>query len=80
MDNKSLFRISHYATTSTRDSVYIIGGLTNDYSVSSSVIAEYKDGIWKNSGNLAEARKSHAAITSGSITLVIGGKHDSGSS
>ena len=39
----------------------------------SDTIAEYKDGIWSNVGNLAQARYSHGAITSGSTTLVVGG-------
>ena len=38
-----------------------------------STIAEYKDGNWKNVGNLAQARYGHGAITSGSITMVVGG-------
>ena len=71
--NSFIFRIAGYATTSTSESVLIIGGYTNDSQFISSTIAEYKDGIWKNIGNLAEARYAHGAITSGSITMVVGG-------
>ena len=64
-------RITHYATTSTEESVYIIGG--NGDSNALSVIAEYKNDEWFNIGNLQQARSSHGAITSGSWTMVIGG-------
>ena len=46
----------------------------------SSTIAEYKDGNWKNIGNLAQARAGHGAITSGSVTMVAGGQSNDGSS
>jgi len=70
-----LFRIAYYATASTSDSVLIIGGYDNYYGSPSytSTIAEYKDGNWKNVGNLAQARHGHGAIKSGSITMVVGG-------
>ena len=45
-----------------------------------STIAEYKDGNWKNVGNLAQARCCYSAITSGSITMVVGGMMESPSS
>ena len=51
----------------------IIGGYTAGSPMYSSTIAEYKDGNWKNVGNLAQARYGHGAITSGSITMVVGG-------
>ena len=44
-----------------------------------STIAEYKDGIWKNVGNPAQARSYHGAITPGSVTMVVGGSPNSGS-
>ena len=65
------FRISRYATASTSESVLIIGGYTSEFPYTST-IAEYKDGNWKNIGNLAQARH-HVAITSGPITMVVGG-------
>ena len=68
-----------YATASTSDSVLIIGGNTGVSPYTSSTIAQYKDGIWKNIGNLAQARRAHGAITSGSITMVVGGWPNSGS-
>ena len=70
----------NYATASTSESVLIIGGDTG--TSYTSTIAEYKDGIWKNIGNLMQARYGHGAIsdTSGSITMVVGGYPNRGSS
>ena len=74
-----LFRISRYAVASTDESVYIIGGYTAVSPSYTSTIAEYKDGDWKNVGNLAQGRHRHGAITSGSITMVVGGTPNDGS-
>ena len=70
------FRIGCYATSSTEESVYIIGGFTYDSSTGkrSPVIAEYKNDQWYNVGNLKQARHAHGAITSGLLTMVIGGE------
>ena len=54
-----------YASASTSDNVLIIGGFTAGSPDYTSTIAEYKDGNWKNVGNLAQARYGHGAITSG---------------
>ena len=76
------FRIAHYGTVSTDESVLIIGGITGytdnkpDYT---SVIAEYKDESWKNVGNLVHGRCYHSAITSEYVTMVVGGQQASGS-
>ena len=56
-----------------------MGGYTNGSPSYTSTIAEYKDGIWKAVGNLAQARRYHGAITSGSTTMVVGGSPNSGS-
>ena len=74
----SFLRISNYATASTRESVLIIGGFTDGSPSYTSTIAEYKDGSWKNVGDLTQSRSSHGAITSGSVTMVIGGNPNSG--
>ena len=58
----------------------IIGGYTNGSPYRTSTIAEYKDGNWKNVGNLAQARDGHGAITSGSVTMVAGGYSNDGPS
>ena len=68
-----IFRISYYATASTDESVYIIGGFTAGSPHRITTIAEYKDGNWRIAGNLAQARNNHGAITSGSTTMVVGG-------
>ena len=68
-------RIGYYATTSTEESVYIIGGFTLDSSTGykTPIIAEYKNDVWYNVGSLNQSRHAHGAITSGSLTMVIGG-------
>ena len=69
------YRISFYATASTEESVYIIGGWTSDSSTGqrTPTIAEYKNDQWYNVGSLNQSRHAHGAITSGSLTMVIGG-------
>ena len=67
----SYFRVSHYATTSTDTSVYIIGGWTG--SSYSSKIAKYSDGFWSEPGRLKRARNGHGAITIEKIRIIIGG-------
>ena len=69
-------QISMYATTSTEESVFVIGGFTNisQEGLRTSTIAEYKDDEWNNAGNLKQARQAHGAITSCSLTMVIGGE------
>ena len=71
----SFCRITHYATASTKDSVYIIGGFTYDSTIGdrTSVIAEYRNDKWNIVGNLNQARHGHSAIKSGALTMVIGG-------
>ena len=67
--------MSHYASTSIGESVFIIGGYTNeepDYYTST--IAEYKDGIWKKSGDLVQARVEHGAISFGRTMMIVGGE------
>ena len=65
--------ISNYATTSTEESVYIIGGYPT-----TPIIAEYKNHQWYNAGQLKQSRSNSAAITFGSLTMVIGGSGASG--
>ena len=74
------FRIGYYGTTSTEESVYIIGGFTYDSSTSykTPIIAEYKNDQWYNIGSLNQSRHAHGAITSGSLTMVIGGSSADG--
>ena len=76
---KYTFRISHYATTSDEESVYIMGGYVGS---SSQIIAQYKDGEWFKLENLAQRKHSFNAITfthfSDSITMIVGGFAESG--
>ena len=71
--DKLIFRIAFYATASTDESVYIIGGYTAGSPDRTTAIAEYKDGNWKIAGNLAQQRNYHGAITSGYTTMVVAG-------
>ena len=71
-----IFSISWYASISTSDTVYIIGGLVrirDDY-VKTSTIARYKNGKWKHVNDLAMARNSANAIQYGDKVMVIGGR------
>ena len=60
----------------------IIGGYTNGQYPNqyTSIIAEYKDGNWRNVGALSQARHQHDAITMGSVTMIIGGYPNGGAS
>jgi len=71
-------RIFKYATTSTEESVYVIGGLTEwdtyfSYRPHSSIVAKYSNGIWTNVGSLKQGRYGHGAITTEGMTMIIGG-------
>ena len=69
---KIVFSIYHYATTSTPDSVFILGGyFTSTRYIDK--IAQFKAGVWYDSGTLMEGRYSHGAISNGIETMIIGG-------
>ena len=78
IDNSYLFRIKCYATASTAESVFIIGGHTRGKPDTTTTIAEYKNGNWIHAGNLAKSRYGHGAITLGDITMIVGGTHNEG--
>ena len=79
-------RISDYATTNTKDSVYIFGGCINTLITNiddifeapcfdrSFIIAQYKDDKWEKAGRLRQSRTGHGAITVQGITMIIGGQ------
>ena len=74
-----LLSISHYATTHTKNRVYIIGGYTGGLSNKrTSTIAEYEDDVWRIAGRLKQARWGHGAVTLKRITIIIGGNPNSG--
>ena len=82
---KDIFRIAFFATVSTDDSVYVIGGFTghpteDGYAppMKSSVIAEYRDGSWNNIGNFVQGRDVHGAILLGSSIMIVGGLREPG--
>lgn len=61
--------IGEYAATQTSNAAYIIGG-----SCTPNVIAEYKNGQWRQLPNLLQGRAFHGAITIGGQTWIIGGR------
>ena len=67
------FSISRYATTSTEESVYIIGGDINESPWRSPTIAKYSDGIWTKPGSMVMGRIAHGAITIEERIIIIGG-------
>lgn len=71
-----------YACASTDDSAYIIGGNISKFyqadiakltNIRTDTIAQFKDNVWNNIGNLKSARSGHSAITIGSLTMIVGG-------
>ena len=70
--SENIFSISYYATTYTLTRTYILGGY-NGYS-RHAVIAEYKNDGWFYAGRLNRSRDSHCAITSGDMTMIVGGE------
>ena len=64
----NLREISGYATASTSEAAYIIGGW-----YARSLIAQFKNGAWSQFGTLAKGRYAHGSITLGNQFMVIGG-------
>ena len=60
--------IRGYATASTSEAAYIIGG-----SFTKNIIAEFKNDSWRRMGTLAKGRWGHGAIQLGDEVMVIGG-------
>ena len=61
-------RIQEYSTASTSEAAYIIGGpFTSD------IIAEFKNGNWRQFGTLSKGRSVHGSIQMGNEYMVIGG-------
>ena len=50
-------RLYAYSTASTSEAAYIIGGYWTE-----GIIAEYKDGTWRQMGKLAKRRSHHLSI------------------
>ena len=74
---KYLFsKISHSSVASTNEAAFVIGGWTGSSNLD--VIAQFKDNAWSLYGNLQKPRNYHASITSGDMTMIIGGNADNG--
>ena len=54
----------------------MIGGYTD--SGYSDVIAQFKDNAWSLYGNLQKLRGDHSSITSGDMTMIVGGSASNG--
>lgn len=64
-----LFRgIQQYSAVSTSEAAYIIGG-----AFTREIIAEFKNGIWRQFGTLSKGRFDHGSIKMGDEFMVIGG-------
>merc|ERR1712150_66054 len=60
--------IINYSTASTSEAAYIIGGFYTP-----NIIAEFRDGSWRQMGTLAKGRWRHGSITLNGEIMVIGG-------
>ena len=69
-------RIVRYATASTPDSAFIIGGW--DGSTKSDLIARFQNNEWSQYGTLHRRRAGPGSVTFGNQTLIIGGWTDDG--
>ena len=65
--------IAYYSTASTSEAAYIIGGYYTE-----DIIAEFRDGSWRQMGTLAKGREGHGSITLNDETMVIGGSNSGG--
>ena len=71
MELNRLLRITRYASISTHDAVYIIGGETGAYDIIST-IAKYQNG-WSHVNDLKTKRVGANAIQYNGKIMVIGG-------
>ena len=72
---KMTFRgIYYYSTAATDEAAYIIGGIQDKGSSGySRTIAEFKNGLWRQLGDLAQGRHGHGSISVGQQTIIVGG-------
>ena len=66
-------QVYHYSVASTNEAAFIIGGHSSA-DIISDIIAQFKDNAWSLNGNLQKPRSNQASITSGDMTMIIGGK------
>ena len=71
-------RIAYYSISSTLEAAFVIGGRDLDDSYLD-LIAQFQNNQWSRYGNLQKRRYLHGSITSGSLTMIIGGDTDNGS-
>ena len=71
--NHFFSRIAEYSTAHSPDAAYIIGGISVG-----NLVAEFKNGEWRQLDNLNKARDRHASITVGSQTMIVGGAKSTG--
>ena len=61
-------RIQEYSAVSTSEAAYVIGGI---YTMD--IIAEFKNGNWRQFGTLSKGRACQGSIKIGNEYMVIGG-------
>ena len=66
-------RIQEYSSVSTSEAAYIIGG-----PFSMKIIAEFKNGNWRQFGRLSKGRYAHGSIKMDDEFMVIGGLSSGG--
>ena len=73
--NVNFRKIVYYSAASTNDAAFVIGGYiwTGRSPGYTDVIAQFKDNAWSRYGNLQKPRANHVSITSGDMTVIIGG-------
>ena len=70
--NIFLSRISEYAVASTESAAFIIGGYESGSTVYDT-IAKFQENQWTRYGSLKASRRLHGSITSGDLSMIIGG-------
>ena len=58
---------------STDNAAFIIGGF-DENSTGINIIAKFQDNEWTRYGSLKATRRLHGSITSGDLTMIIGGR------
>ena len=67
----NLRKIYYYSVGSTAETAFVIGGF--DGASYFDMVAQFKNDQWSLYGTLQKGRRLHGSVTSGSLTMVIGG-------
>ena len=66
--------IVQYSVASTDNAAFIIGGYDQNNS-GINIIAKFQDNEWTRYGSLKATRRLHGSITSGDLTIIVGGDY-----